>query len=313
MGARHKTILIGIALISAACILSTAVPVLGFFCFILLPLPMMIYRIRLGRKDGGIVAAAGLAVVAFYSGGIGTNIYFLAGMTGLGFFLGEFTEKHLPVERVIGVAAGILWGAGFFALLLYGNLSGSNIVTVVTNYVDKYLIATMTLYRDMGMPDEVIAELAGAMNDIRDMLVAILPGMFAATLLVVGWINTLMARLIFKAKNVIIISDAPLNTWKTPDGLVWFLIGCAGLILMPGEVLKIIGINVLIVLMTIYFFQGIAIVSFYFNKKRIPVFLRVIFYAVIVVQQILLMMVVGLGFFDAWFNFRRIGADPPPR
>jgi hypothetical protein len=99
MGERHKTILIGIAFVSAASILSMAVPVLGFFCFIFLPLLMMIYRLRLGRKDAGIVAAAGLAVAAFYSGGIGANIYFLSGMIGLGFFLGEFTKNRCPLNR----------------------------------------------------------------------------------------------------------------------------------------------------------------------------------------------------------------------
>ncbi len=312
MSARHKTILTGIALLSAACILSIAVPVFGFFCFILLPLPMMIYRLRLGRKDGGIVAAAGLAVVTFYSGGVGATTYFLAGMIGLGFFLGEFTEKNRPVEQIVGFAAGALWGAGFFALLLHSNFSGSNIVAMVTDYVEMYLSASLMLYRDMGMSDEVIAELAVAMDEIRDTLILVLPGMVGAALLVIAWINTLMARVIFKVKNIFIISTAPLNIWKTPDSLVWALIGCAVLMMIPGGAPKIIGINGLIILMTIYFFQGIAIVSFYLNKKQIPFFLRVLFYAIIVIQQILLMMVVGLGFFDAWFNFRRIGADSPP-
>jgi uncharacterized protein YybS (DUF2232 family) len=312
MGERHKTILIGIAFVSAASVLSMAVPVLGFFCFIFLPLLMMIYRLRLGRKDAGIVAAAGLAVAAFYSGGIGANIYFLSGMIGLGFFLGEFTEKQMPVEQIVGLAAAAVGGAGFFALLLHSNLSGGNIVTVVSEYMEMYLTASMMLYRDMGISDEVIAELAGAMDEIRDTLIMILPGLFAAALLVIAWINALIARVTFKAKKIFIISDAPLNTWKTPDVLVWALIGCAGLMLIPGGVPRFIGINGLIVLMTIYFFQGIAIVSFYFNKKQIPFFLRVLFYAIIVIQQILLVMVVGLGFFDAWFNFRRIGADPPP-
>jgi uncharacterized protein YybS (DUF2232 family) len=273
---------------------------------------MMIYRLRLDRKDAVIAALGGMAVVAFYTGNIGTDIFFLSGMIGTGFCLGEFMKKKFPVERVIGFSAGLVWGAGLFALLLYSNLSGSNIVAVVTDYVDMYLTTTMSLYQNMGMPDEALSELAAAMDDIRDTLIGILPGLFVTALLFVAWLNTLMARMIFRVKGIRIILDEPLNRWKTPDGLVWVLIGCVGLMLIPFGALKLIGINGLIVLMAVYFFQGIAIVSFYFNKKRIPVFLRVLIYAIIAIQQIFLMMVIGLGFFDVWFNFRRIGADPPP-
>lgn len=311
MGARHKIILSGIALISTACILTIAAPVVGFFCFILLPLPMMFYRIRLGRKDGGIVALAGMAVVTVYSGGIGSDIYFLSGMVGLGFCLGEFTDMNFPVERIIGFAGGLVWGAGIFALVLYSNFSGGNTVAVVSDYIDNYLTVTMMLYQKMGMPDDAVRELAVAMEDIRDTLIGILPGLFAAALLFIAWLNVLLARMVFRIRNIRIISDAPLNTWKAPDGLVWGLIGCVGLTMMPGDALELIGVNGMIVLMTVYFFQGIAIVSFYFNKKRVPIFIRVLMYAIIVIQQILVLLVIGLGFFDVWFNFRRIGADPP--
>ncbi len=310
MGARHKIILSGIALISTACILTIAAPVVGFFCFILLPLPMMIYRIRLDRKDGGIVAIAGMTVVTVYSGNIGADLYFLSAMIGLGFCLGEFTEMNFPVGHIVGFAGGLVWGACVFALILYSNFSGSNTVAVVSDYIDTYLTVTMMLYQKIGMPDDVVRELALAREDIRDTLTGILPGMFAAALLFIAWLNVLLARMVFRIRNIQIISDAPLNTWKAPDSFVWGLIGCVGLMMLPGHALNLIGINGLIVLMMVYFFQGIAIVSFYFNKKQIPVFIRILMYAIIVIQQILVLLVIGLGFFDVWFNFRRIGADP---
>jgi uncharacterized protein YybS (DUF2232 family) len=61
--------------------------------------------------------------------------------------------------------------------------------------------------------------------------------------------------------------------------------------------------------MTIYFFQGIAIVSYYFEKKRFPRILRVFLYALIALQQFLLLLIVGLGFFDIWLNIRRLPVD----
>ena len=67
-----------------------------------------------------------------------------------------------------------------------------------------------------------------------------------------------------------------------------------------------IGMNGVIVLMTVYFFQGIAIVSFFFEKKQLPVALRFILYSLIAIQQLLLLVVIGCGFFDMWLNFRKL-------
>jgi uncharacterized protein YybS (DUF2232 family) len=58
--------------------------------------------------------------------------------------------------------------------------------------------------------------------------------------------------------------------------------------------------------MSVYFFQGIAIVSFYFNKKQFPRIIRIFLYTLIAVQQLVLLAVIGLGFFDMWFNFRKL-------
>jgi uncharacterized protein YybS (DUF2232 family) len=59
-------------------------------------------------------------------------------------------------------------------------------------------------------------------------------------------------------------------------------------------------------MMMIYFFQGIAIVSFYFKKKRFPKILQGVLYGMIALQQLVLLLVIVAGFFDMWIDFRRI-------
>jgi uncharacterized protein YybS (DUF2232 family) len=56
-----------------------------------------------------------------------------------------------------------------------------------------------------------------------------------------------------------------------------------------------------------YFFQGIAIVSFFFEKKQVPRFARVLLYATLVMQEVLLIVIV-IGFIDVWVNFRKLEA-----
>jgi uncharacterized protein YybS (DUF2232 family) len=115
-----------------------------------------------------------------------------------------------------------------------------------------------------------------------------------------------MARSLLKRRGLFFPAFGVLNLWKAPDSLVWVLIGCGGLLMLPGSTLKIIGVNGLLVLLMIYFFQGIAIVSFFFEKKQFPRLLRIFFYSLIAIQQIVLLVVIGLGLFDIWLNFRKI-------
>jgi uncharacterized protein YybS (DUF2232 family) len=93
--------------------------------------------------------------------------------------------------------------------------------------------------------------------------------------------------------------------WRAPDYLVWGVIGCGLLMLVPDGFAKIIGLNGLITLMMIYFFQGVAIVSFFFEKKQVPRFAKVLLYALLILQEVLLVVIV-IGFIDVWANFRKV-------
>ena len=75
---------------------------------------------------------------------------------------------------------------------------------------------------------------------------------------------------------------------------------------MPGNSLKMLGLNGLLILLTVYFLQGIAVVSYYFEKKRFPRALRLFLYTLIALQQFILLLIIGLGLFDIWLNFRKL-------
>ena len=97
-----------------------------------------------------------------------------------------------------------------------------------------------------------------------------------------------------------------LNQWQAPDLLVWAVIGSGLLMLFPASATKLLGLNVLLISTTIYFFQGIAIVSFFFEKIQIPRFLKILIYIIIALWQLAWLAVIGIGLFDMWFNFRKL-------
>ena len=302
----HKILLSGVALTSLICALSISIPVLGFICFLVIPLPAVYYRIQLGTKKAAILSFCSLLFLIFLSGGLSADLLFIAGMLLLGFSMGEFIGKNLPVEKIIGYACGVVLLAGTFGLALYGNISNLGLVRVVSDYIGKNLELTLALYESMGMPEESILMLSNSMEQITYVLVRILPSLCAAGLLFSAWLNLLLAKRVLKTERYAYQAFVRLSEWKAPDLLVWGVIGCALMLLLPGGFFNMMGLNGMVVFTIIYFFQGIAIISFYFEKKKIPAALRVLLYGTIIIQQIFILAIAGIGFFDVWANFRHI-------
>jgi len=176
--------------------------------------------------------------------------------------------------------------------------------------VTKNLELTLSLYENMGMKQESIQMISASLESIKYVFIRIIPALVVASILFISWINLLLSKPIFNNWNLIYPDFGSLKLWKAPEFLVWIIIGCGILLIFPNNTLKILGLNGLLILMTIYFFHGIAIVSFYFEKKRLPRLLRFFLYSLIALQQIILLVVIGLGFFDMWLNFRRLENSP---
>ena len=171
--------------------------------------------------------------------------------------------------------------------------------------VAKNIEQTVALYEKMEVSQENIYLISNSLDQIQYVLVRIIPALVIASILFVSWTSLLLAKPILKAGKLFYPDFGTLNLWKAPDFLVWGVVVSGAMLLLPDRDLKIVGLNGLLVLMIIYFFQGIAIVSFYFEKKRFPRILRVFLYTLIGLQQLVLFLVIGLGFFDMWLNFRK--------
>jgi uncharacterized protein YybS (DUF2232 family) len=67
-----------------------------------------------------------------------------------------------------------------------------------------------------------------------------------------------------------------------------------------------VALNVFIVLLAVYVFQGLSILLFFLNKYNVPRFLRIGVYVLIVFQQLFLIGLAVVGLFDQWFDFRKL-------
>jgi uncharacterized protein YybS (DUF2232 family) len=309
--AREKTmakdIVNGVLITSLIFFISVFIPVIGLFGALFIPLPILYYRLKLGRRNGALVPVISGSILYFVIGGVSADILFFVELLLVGFMLGELIELNYSIDKTILYATGAVLFTGFLGLVGYSLLSGEGIYAIVSDYVTNNLELTMVLYQNMGMSEENIHLIDRFLAELQPLIVQILPAMVTASTLFVAWTNILIARPVLKRRSLVYPDFGPLKMWKAPEYLVWGVIGCGLALFIPGSVINTVGQNGLLILMTVYFFQGIAIVSFYFEKKRLPRFIRFFLYTLIAVQHLILLAVIGLGFFDMWVNFRRSG------
>jgi len=302
-----KDLAIGIGITSILIAITLQSPILGFFCMIGIPLPTIFYRAKLGRKIGMLVPACALFLLALMLGGISLDILYFFELVLIGFVLCELFEQRLSVEKTMTYTCAAVVASGLVFLIVYSAVLSTGIGSLVSGYVSKNLEATLALYESMGMSPENLRLFQDSIEQIQYVLVRIVPAMAIASTLFLTWTSLLIAKPLLKRRNLFYPDYGSLNTWKAPELLVWVVIGCGLMLLIPYRPLKLLGFNGLLILLTIYFFQGIAIVSYYFEKKRFPRALRVFLYSLIALQQLILLIVIGLGFFDMWLNFRKLG------
>ncbi len=238
-------------------------------------------------------------------GGLTLDTMFIAELLILGSVMSELVQKDLSVDETILYTTGLLFIAGLFGLFYYSQVISTGIGTILTDYVNHNVTLSINLYRDLGMSDEQVKKLAQSIENIVYVLIRIIPSISIAFLMLLSWLNLLAARAVFQRYQLPFPKYGSLNCWKSPDILVWGVIVSGSVMLIPYDMFTIIGCNVLIVLMIIYFFQGIAVMSFFFEKKNVSKLVRALLYSFLVIHQLSLILIIGIGLFDVWADFRK--------
>ena len=312
LGASRETVkdlAIGIGVTSVLFTVTILSPILGFLCTVGIPLPTLVYRAKLGRALGALVPAVSLVILVVVLGRVSLDILYFLELLLIGFTLYEAYEQRLTVEKAIAFPCVAALSAGFVVLLVFGVSSETGIIEQVGETIRRNLEATLILYQEMGMSADNLNRVRESLEQIQYVFIRVLPALTVISTLIIAWVSLLLSRPLLKRMNLFFPDFGDLKQWKAPEPLVWAVIGSGLMLLIPFNWIKLVGINGLLIFMTIYFFQGIAIVAYYFDKKKFPRILRIFLYALIALQQFLLLIIIGLGFFDIWLNIRRLPVD----
>lgn len=305
-----KDLITGTLITCLAVTVCALVPIVGLMGSVFIPVPLIFYRIKAGSLTARLIALATAGFVLLLGGRL--ELLFFGELLLIGVLMGELMERRWPLERMaaaicvaaVGVAAGGMW--------VFGLLTDRGLLETLADGVRNNLELTLQLYRDMGLSQEQVEFLEASLDVIQQIMIGMMPALIIGSTLMTVWVCLLTARQLLQRLELPVPDYGALDHWKAPEVLVWGVIASGLLLLLPSLAAKTVGLNGLALFMIVYFFQGIAIVAYFLRKKQVPRIARMVLYGLIAIQQLVMLAVVGVGFFDTWFNFRKIGKPLTP-
>jgi uncharacterized protein YybS (DUF2232 family) len=304
--------LIRAAALSGALFLAVAaIPIVGGFAMLFAPAPILIFAVgrlspNLRAASSALLAGLLVAIAAGISAGITYEVSFGLAAVLMCYML----ERQYSFEWVVLITAGTMLITGSAAALIAAG-SPDAMLTAIHQSLKTGMERGQDFYKAIGMDAGLPPDTQATAIDIFIRLSPALAAIAAAATIMLNL--TVFWRWVGK-KRLPYDPFGELPKWSTPEWLVWVLLAAGFAFqgfkyLIPIKPIETIALDAFICVATVYFCQGLAIMSYYFRMLGMPAVARVAIYVITCVQPVLAVLVCLAGVLDMWVDFRRL--KPP--
>ena len=267
------------------------------------PLPGLVLGGVLGAWETALSSIAGGLLVGGILGGH-TAAYFVA-LVGVPAVVAVHTlRRACRIEAVLGATlASLLVALGLLLWVSAGDWISVE-AAIAAAFADGF-DSGIIFYRDLGMSAERLSDLELRRDELASGLLSLFPALVVVASGAVWLINLRLSSRWAAWPQL-----AGLAHWQSPPWSIWVLIVSGFAMFAALPTLALVARNVFVVTLACYFCQGLAIVSYFLQRFRLPRGLRIATYLLIAFQQIVAGLVLALGVFDLWGNFRQLGVRP---
>ncbi|MBF0454785.1 MAG: DUF2232 domain-containing protein [Magnetococcales bacterium] len=270
------------------------------------PLPVFLVALRLGIKAGALAAVVPLLFCLGILGQLSTPliITYLV-MIWFPLLAAWLVQGGWRPVQILG--GGYLLALALLVLFLLGSmLTGNAMLEAVHSQmmVSKQAIMT-TLAGAEGADAQLLVEMGNSLDEAFRLFALLFPALFLSSWYTIQVANLLLARYLIIRWQMPLMPEQDLSSLRVPFFLVWPLIGCAMLALMASGSLQQLGLNLVLFLAIPYFFQGYSVVYRGFQHFKVSVFIRVIFYMILMTWSAAILAVTLMGLLDTWMDFRK--------
>ena len=291
---------IGITLV---CLLGVSVlGPFGAFLNFLTPLPAAYLGMRFGIRTGFIVVAV-TSLLLLELASTYTLIAYLS-LFGIGsLLLPYFLHRNYPWDKAILYTAASAASITAVIMLISVVVNNVSITGVVAQVVQSEVDQALVVYRNAGLPADQLKDMELAIQGMGDFVRRGFYGLYLATLIAIQALTLIVLQRV-KIKGQL-FGGPSFAKWRTPPHLIWILI-CGGFLqFVPVQAVTTIGWNILLVMLPLYFFQGLAVVHHFLRRKNYPRSVKSMLFLLLLVVNPLPVIVTSVGVFDLWVDFRR--------
>ena len=307
-GAGKQTEIIGAIAITTLVFTVPAVFVGLEWLHCLMPLPAYYFLSVYGQKQGSILIAWALGIaggITFWAGTL-PSLFFSLALLPVGYILAKADSKNESTQSSGIKCITYLVLVWLVTGGLIGMATQSNPYLDLRHSLDKGLEATFVMYRDSGrFPAEDLEHIKSFIVQLRKYVAQLFPALLFISIICTVWLNTVVGQWLLKKRDPSRTHREDFNNWRLPELLVWPTILSGVALVVPDETLNVIGMNVGLVLLVLYFSQGLAVVSSMMRKWSLPLAIKAITYTLLFLQVYGIAFVAALGLADVWADFRK--------
>ena len=302
IGARLTAVLIGAAGTFSLFAASFVIPPLGFFSGILAPFPVMYFRLRHGRVIAAIIfLAAVTALMALF--GINTGVVYLLQCGTIALLLPELLLRGYGAVRTITWTTAVNITLLAIAAVIYTQAGGQDLQRSLSGEISTSISRALALYEQSGVKGDELSMVKQSMDMAAALLLRIYPSL---TTILVGIMAGCNLALIRRPASLMgyQLRLGDFKELRLPEPLVWVLIAAGFALLAPSRIVTAPALNVLVVMTTLYFLQGLAVVLTIIARQAFAGIMRVFIWVMLILQPYLAAVIAAIGIFDIWGDFR---------
>lgn len=304
---RPDRLIRGVIILAAFLLLPVFIPAFAWL-HTLVPLPVIFLFADSGRRQAirtvktALLVAGGIAVVT----GSLPGLLISCSMLPLGFYLAHSMGGRENFIRTAATGIVVLLACWAVLAVMYGVLYHLNPYAETIKALELAISATYDSYKEAAnLSLDTLAELERAFAMMRQYVPIVMPAVFVMSSISAVWINLAAGNALLRKKDIDLVPWPEFNSWRLPEHLVWLVIASGVGILLPDSLLQHVSINTFLIMGTIYFFQGLAVLVSLFARWSIPRPFRIAIYAFILIQVYGFIFLAIAGLADVWIDFRK--------
>lgn len=288
---------------------SMALPIAGFLSALLAPVPVSVARIRSSRMAALFAVVCATLVITILAGPM-FGVWYLIQVGSVGMAIPEMITRGVSPGRSVLYSALFSFSLAVVTVVIMTNGALAPTISLLESELKQATGQALILYQQQTtlQPDEITL-LTESMQRASTLAIRLLP---ALTLIALGLISATTMRVTARVaqRYGLAFSVSPFSEYRTPEYLIWALIGSGFALLSNQTIITIPAMNLAVPLAVAYCFQGIAVLISRFNRTSISGILKTMTTVMVVLQPYLLLIIVAIGVFDLWFDFRRPRPKP---